>query len=292
MTKPLPEGLLLRPLRSEDAEIADRVAWSAVGAHLPPVADESKRRRRACAVLRHFATTDPYGCWLATDPAGTVTGVAVTLRRERIWGLGLLAVDPTRQGHGIGRALLRVALETAENADGALIVSSEHPVAMRAYACAGFKLRPSVTLSGTPDRRGLPAGLRSKLGDVDADGECCDAVARDVRGAGYGPDLPFIVSEQDFTLLTCGDGGFSLHRDGSTVLLCARDPATATDLLLSAIADGPADAGVVIHHLVAGQDWAIAAGLRCRLTLSPEAPLFVRGRTGSLAAYIPSGSYL
>lgn len=292
MTARAPTEVRLRPLRHEDAEIADAVSWPAVGALLPPVADEPRRRLRACAVLRHFATTDPDGCWLATDPQGTVTGVALALRREGLWGLGLLAVDPASQGRGIGRALLRAALETAEGAEGALIVSSEHPAAMRAYAGAGFKLRPSVTLSGTADRRALPSGLRSSLGDIQADAERCDAVARYVRGAGYGPDLPFAVRDQGFTLLTCRDDGFALHHDGSTVLLCARDAATATDLMLSAIANGPAGTELVIHHLIAGQDWAIAAGLGCGLTLSLEGPLFVRGCTGNLAAYIPSGSYL
>ena len=46
--------------------------------------------------IRHFLVHDPDGSWVA-ESDGRVVGVALALKRARLWGLSLLVVDPSVQ---------------------------------------------------------------------------------------------------------------------------------------------------------------------------------------------------
>ena len=52
----------------------------------PPGVDEQARVARSVARMRHLATSDPGGSWVADGEDG-IAGVAMALVRERIWGL-------------------------------------------------------------------------------------------------------------------------------------------------------------------------------------------------------------
>src|SRR3954463_11469075 len=75
---------------------------------LTPERLEQQQRR-----MRHFLTHDPDGAWVAAVD-GQVAGVALALKRRRLWGLSLLVVDPSRQSSGVGRRLLDAALSYAD----------------------------------------------------------------------------------------------------------------------------------------------------------------------------------
>lgn len=282
----------IRPLRFEDVEAADRVAFRSLE-HLWPVEhrpDEAVRAPRGQARVRHLLQTDPGGCWVA-EQDGEVVGTALALIREGIWAFSLFGVDPDRQRTGIGRALFAPALAYGDGCPGAIIVSSSTPAAMRTYLGAGFDLLPCVALSGAVNRTRIPAGLRSRPGDLSRDGELCQALSRQARGATHLPDLPVLLESRE--LLVCGRDGFAVHDEGSPALLAARDEATAIDLLWSCLAGAGPGGSVHVDFVRAGQDWLLRTGVAAGLALDAgEGPTFVRGTARLSATYLPSGAYL
>jgi GNAT superfamily N-acetyltransferase len=284
---------LIRPMRPEDVDAADAVGWAALRVHIPPEwtpDDPEVRRRRGVARHAWLLGTDPGGAWVA-EAEGQLVGVALALVREGVWGLSLLAVEPDHQSQGIGRRLLEAALAYGKGTRGGIILSSEDPRAMRRYAMAGFSLRPCVTASGALNRHLLPAGLRSRPGDPEADRELVDAASRAVRGAAHGRDVLAMI-ETGAALLVHDEGGFALVREGSPGLLAARAPDVARDLLWSCFATAPAGGTVHVDFITAGNDWAVEVALAAGLPLSPEGPVCVRGDVGPMAPYLPSGTYL
>jgi GNAT superfamily N-acetyltransferase len=286
--------LQVRPMRPDDVVAADAVAWSALQELFPPefLPDEDERLVRGRARVAHLQRTDPAGAWVAEAPDGEIVGTALALVREGVWGLSLLGVRPDRQAGGVGGALLRAALATAEGTRGGIILSSTHPAAMRSYARAGFGLRPCVALSGVLDRRGVPSGLRARPGDPVADRETLEHAARHVRSASYEDDVVVLTSSGGCELLVIDGRGFAAHREGSPALLCATDEDAARDLLWSVFAAAAHGATVHVDFVMTDHDWAIDIGLRCGLSLSPEGPVFTRGDLGPLAPFLPSGAYL
>ncbi len=272
----------------EDVVAADHVAAAA----LPPSGGDPDRRRRWMhARIGRLVTTDPEGCWVATDDDGALTGVALALVRDGIWGLSLLAVAPDRQERGTGRALLDATLQHDAGVRGWLIASSVDPKAMRLYARAGFRIHPCVAAGGPLNRSRLPAGLRSREAGTERL-EQAGALAREVRGGAYDPGDLQLYLDGGGQLLVCGDDGFAIARQGSTSMLVARDGATAADLLWSVLATAERGASVLADFISAGQDWAIRTALDARLDLSPDGPYFSRGQVGPLRPFLPSGAFL
>lgn len=282
-----------RPLLAADVPAAHSLAHAAIGGMLgagrvPDHDDFHEARRRR---MEHMLTTDPEGAWLA-ERGGEPVGVTLALRRDGLWFLSLLAVAPRHQGRGIGSVLLDHALEHRAGTRGAVVVSSTHPAAMRAYVGAGLTLHPAVSLSGAWDPRRLTTGLRSRTGDLGADAETIDRAGMHVRGASHRRDLPILLAEPGTRLLVCENRGFAVVReDGSPLVLAALDSATAADLLLSGFASGPRGGSVEVGPLTAQQDWAIRAGLDVGLALSVEGPVLRGGATGAGAPWIPSGAF-
>lgn len=123
--------MLLRQVRDTraDAEAVRQVVLAARGEAegywSPPRTARFHRR------VRHLADTDPGGCWLAEDTAGRPVGAALASRREGLWGLSLLVVDPRARGKGVGTALLRRAMTHARGALRGMICGNGDPLAAR-----------------------------------------------------------------------------------------------------------------------------------------------------------------
>ncbi|MCW2966484.1 MAG: family N-acetyltransferase, partial [Solirubrobacteraceae bacterium] len=217
-----------------------------------------------------------------------VVGVAMALRRERLWGLSLMSVLDAQQGKGLGAALLERALAYGHDAPAQIVISSEHPAAMRLYARAGLDIHPCVSLFGAVRHRPVASDA---VREVDGFEPWMDEVAREVRGAGYGADpVSWLAAGQR---LRCVEGrGWSSARGGRLGCLLARDEEAAHALLEAHLAQTPAGGNVVVDFITAGQDWAVAAGLRAGLALSPDGPIFTRGELGTRRAWLPSGAYL
>jgi GNAT superfamily N-acetyltransferase len=271
------------------------MAWAALrrfypAEHLPDPSEAERDAARARARIAHLLNTDPEGSWVAAR-GDEVVGIALGLIRDDLWGLSLFAVAPDLQGQGIGGRVLAPAVAYGERCGGGIILSTTDARAMRRYARAGFSIKPCLLASGPVNSARIPAGLRSRLGDVDADRALLDACSRHVRGAAHGPDVAVMVAAGG-RLLVHEDRGFVVHRDGSPVVLAARDDQAAADLLWSGFADAPRGSTVHIDFISEGNDWAVRVALDAGLALAPEGPVFVRGDTGPFTPYLPSGAYL
>jgi GNAT superfamily N-acetyltransferase len=278
----------IRPMRPEDAPHAaalGRAVFQPPGTPPPSPAEERFQVRRH----HHLMQTDPGGCWVATDDDGAVQGAAVSLLRDGVWGLSFLAVDPDRQGRGIGRQLLDHALAYGARARGRIILSSTDPKAMRRYARAGLDLHPCVAAAGIVDRSRLPAEAPGIVASDDV--EATAPISRHVRGATHHLDIPQYL-DYGMRLLLHGDRGFVVFDDQVVKLLAARDEQAAVELLWAALARAPRGGTVGVDFLTARQQWAIRTVLEAGLALSPDGPIYTSGDVGPMAPYIPSGAYL
>jgi GNAT superfamily N-acetyltransferase len=285
----VPAAAEIRPMRADEIAAAQDVARRALFYGAAPSTDpvEIARGRRRVA---HLQQTDPGGAWVAARD-GTLVGVALALVREGIWGLSLFAVDEALRGRGIGRELLEACFGHGAGVRGHLILSTEHPAAIRRYARLGLDLRPCVAAAGIVDRDRLPAvdGVQ----DAGPAGiSVADAIGRAVRGAGHGIDLEVALRDDGARLLLVEDRAFAFVRGDRIMLLAGLDEPAATRALNAAFAATPPGATVTVDFLTAGQDWAVRACLDAGLTLSPDGPFFTGGELGPLRPYVPSGAYL
>jgi len=210
-----------------------------------------------------------------------------------MWGLSLFALLPEFQGRGIGNRLYAPALAYGADEPGAIILSSSHPAAIRRYARSpGFVLVPTVGLTGIVDTGRMPSALRCRAGDLTADAETIEGASRHVRGASHLRDLPIHLDRPGMTLLVVDGEGFACVHEGSPTLLAARSEAAAADLLWGALTSGAPGATVSCDFVTAQNQWAIQTGLAAGLAVTGCGPLFVRGRVGPMAPYVPNGPYL
>jgi GNAT superfamily N-acetyltransferase len=252
----------------------------------------SERVVAGTARVAHLQRTDPGGCWVA-EAGGEIVGTALGLIREGVWGFSLFGVLPAFQGKGIGRRLYAAAVAYGDGEPGGIILSSVHPAAIRAYArTPGYRLVPTVSLSGAPDMTRAPGTLRCRPGDLATDAPTIEAASRHVRGASHLRDLPTMLDGPQRTLLVIDGEGFACVRHGSPALLAARTEAAAEDLLWGAIGCCPPGQETTVDFVTAENGWAVRVGLEARLAISPDGPMFVRGAVGPLAPFLPSGAYL
>jgi len=287
----------VRPLVEGDIEAAAGVQISGFDDHdrrfgreVPDVTPEriDVTRRR----IRHLLTRDPDGAWVA-GADGTVIGVALAIRRQRLWGLSLLVVDTHAQSGGVGRRLLDAALSYADPGGPGVILSSSDPRAMHLYASAGFDLHPQIRAGGavTGARLRVPE-LPVRDGSA-GDYDFADAVDVVVRGAARGADHEMIAALGPMFVVDAGERrGYAFLRGGRVSTIAAPDEVTATALLWRCLAHA-ADAGVEaeVDHVPGNQQWAVRAIVQAGLTVKPAGPVFWRGCSPP-GAYLPNGAYL
>ena len=290
----------LRPLRTTDAAAAATLSWTEIARVMAAPGSEPDERtpddvERSEARVRHLIDTDPAGCWAAWLDDELV-GCGLSLRRGGLWFLSLLAVRHDLQAAGTGKRLMAATETAADGAAGGLITSSPDPRALRRYSLAGFDLRPSLVLTGTPVVDGAVRGVRD--GDWDRDADLVEQVVSRLRGSGYGPDLAMFARNP----LLVVDGprrGYAVHTSTTVVALGADDPATAGDLLtegLRRIAAEPPPAGkgapeTTVRWVTADQQWAVTAALAAGLRPRPGSAVCTRGEVGPLAPYLVNGAY-
>jgi GNAT superfamily N-acetyltransferase len=235
--------------------------------------------------VAYLLTTDPAGSFVG-ELDGQIRGVSQAVRREGLWCLSLLAVDPSFQSKGAGRALFGAALDYCGHGPGLIVSSNDHR-ALRLYAAAGFSLHPALQASGRVDRRRLP--LR--------DGDVCvselhspdwlSAVSRDVRGAAYGAEIDYAL-ERGAQLVQLAERGFAVAEPGRGVwMLIARDEASASSLLWTAL-EVVGSAERPVRWIPGVQDWAVRVVLQAGLEVSAYGALCVRGDPGPLRPFLPS----
>lgn len=282
--------MLLRPVHDS---AADTTAVRAIEAAAFDRRPQDPEAARADVRTRRLAAADQAGCWFAEED-GAPLGVALSLRREGLWGLALLAVRPQAQGKGLGRTLLDHALTHAHGCLRGMAVVPEDPRAARRCHAAGFRLHPTMTLTGRVDRTGLPStgGLPVHLGDA-THFDLLDSVDRRTRGAAHGEDHLALLRTSDELLVadTLGGSGYCYRLGGRVMLLAATSRRVATALLTEALARTPDAERAEVPTLTAEQDWAVDVGLAAGLTAATGGYLALRGMRPP-THYLPSGAYL
>jgi predicted N-acetyltransferase YhbS len=146
----------------------------------------SDRRRKAS--YRYRVDVPPLAdlCFVAEDEAGQLVGAIrywpLWLSRHPALLLGPLAIDPDRQGRGIGRALVFHSLETAAVGGHRLVFLVGDPAYYRRF---GFALAPAGIV--------MPGEQPSRLNYRLLDGERClpqGGTLRPVRRGTAGPTSP------------------------------------------------------------------------------------------------------
>jgi GNAT superfamily N-acetyltransferase len=128
-------------------------------------------------LLGHLLATDPDGFWVAVEDApgalaagdpsnaeGPLVAFVSALRREHVWFLAMLFVQPGHQGRALGRRLLSHALAGTDDATHATCTDSAQPISNALYSRFGMVPRlPVLELVGRPERSvpGLPGGIRA-----------------------------------------------------------------------------------------------------------------------------------
>ncbi|MEZ0093681.1 GNAT family N-acetyltransferase [Streptacidiphilus sp. EB129] len=292
--------MILRQVRDSAADAAavrevSQSAFTAMEQQLgQPVTPWTRERvARAHIRARHLAVTDPGGCWLAEED-GLPVGVALALRREGLWGLSLFAVAPAAQDKGLGRLLLDHAVAYGRGCLRGIVVASADPRAARRYHAAGFRLHPTMSLTGTIDPAALPdpTGIPVHLGDP-GHLQLLDSVDRRTRGGAHGPDHPVLLRTCDELLVVdvLTGSGYCYRTGGRIVLLAATSKRLAARLLIEALARMPVGQEAAIHGVTAEQDWAVDVGLAAGLAVRTRGYLALRGMRPP-APYLPSGPYL
>ena len=286
-------GIRYRPMRHEDVEAVHHLAFEAFSDLDRRLGQEyhgpAPRLEQSAVRYGRLLASDPDGC-LVAERDGAVVGCSVGILRDGLWGLSMLVVDPSAQGGGVGRELLRRAHEYGAGARGRMILSSEDPRALRAYARLGLTLHPCVIANGTvrrpPRADGLREGGREDL-------PLAAEVDRAVRGAAHGEDVMALVASGG-TLLVAPGRGYVVVREGRLMLLAAFDEDAARELLRGALARSAADGhDAMVEWISAAQAWAVDVCLDAGLELlARSGAVFLGGDLGPFRPYLPSGAYL
>ncbi|HVT41847.1 MAG TPA: GNAT family N-acetyltransferase [Acidimicrobiales bacterium] len=254
------------------------------------IQDEKRRQDRT----RHFLGTDPAGSWVAED-GGLVIGMSQSFVREGYWMLSQLGTVPGRQGRGVGKELLRLALSHGDADGPGTIQCSRDPKAMALYSSFGFTLHPVVAAWGAMRPGGMerpadveryePEQVTSRQLDI------VDAIDRAVRGSARTVDIVAMLAQPGNWLLLHGEDGYAVAKAERIVTLGARTEESATLVLRTMLAEAPPGETIEVNWLTSAQQWAICEIVRAGIELQPFGPVMVRGMDGPPRPYIPSGGF-
>jgi GNAT superfamily N-acetyltransferase len=262
--------------------------------NLPVTGNSIQDERRRLDRTQHFLGTDPGGSWVAEED-GSVIGMSQSFVREDYWMLSQLGTVPGRQGHGVGRELLRLALSHGDPESPGTIQCSRDPKAMALYTSFGFALHPVVAAWGL-----LRPGAVQRPDDVvrcepdqvtEHQLEVVTAVDRAVRGSARTVDIVSMLAQPGSRLLLHGDQAYAVARDERIVTLGARNEESAALVLRAMLAEAPVGETVEVNWLTSAQQWAIRVLVEAGVELLPFGPVMVRGMDRPPSPYIPSGGY-
>ncbi|MFZ0248589.1 MAG: GNAT family N-acetyltransferase [Acidimicrobiales bacterium] len=266
----------------------------AAGLGLPVTGNSIQDERRRQDRTRHFLGTDPGGSWVAEE-GEAIVGMSQSFVREDYWMLSQLGTVPGRQGRGVGRDLLKLALSHGDPQSPGTIQCSRDPKAMALYTGFGFTLHPVVTAWGAirPGTVTRPADVvryePDEVGERELD--VVDAIDREVRGSARSVDVVAMLAQPGNRLLLHGDQGYAVAKDERIVTLGARQEESAALVLRAMLAEAPAGETIEVNWLTAGQQWAVREVVAAGIELRPYGPVMVRGMDGPPRPYIPSGGF-
>lgn len=255
--------------------------------------------------FEHLLKTDPSGAWVASI-GGTVVGFSMGFVRGTTWFLAQLFVQPEVHAHGIGRELLRLAVDDgrARGASVFSVISSTGHVSQSLYMRAGMFARGiGYGMSGPVDALcALPEPQANRKTVVDCDGwldriadldtEVWSAPRREehalyLSGA-YGDADRGIALTRDGALL-----GYGYVSDDDIGPLAAYDPADQVALLRLAgdfMAEHEIGTGSI--YVISHNATVIGALLAGGWKVNGWTFLLSSEPFGDFTRYVPSGGLL
>ena len=115
---------------------------------------------------------------------------------------------------------------------------------------------------------------------------------RELRRGPHGPDLTLLL-DLGARLLIVNQGahrGYAVLRR-EPLIVAATDPATAQELLWTALAESP-DGTLTVRDIRGDQQWAIHVAVRAGLRLAATGPICRQGDTGPMRPYLPHSALL
>ena len=175
--------LTLRPITAEDREACARIIYAAFCG----IADQHNFPRDFPSLevvmgFSQFLMGNPAIFGVVAVSGNTIVGSNFLDERDPIRGVGPITIDPKFQGKGVGRELMRAAIDRGRTAAGIRLVQDAFNTAsMSLYASLGFEVKePLLLMRGTPkgEISGKSEARALTMGDVDA----CAALCRQVHG--------------------------------------------------------------------------------------------------------------
>jgi ribosomal protein S18 acetylase RimI-like enzyme len=288
-----------RQMREDDVPAAVAAFESGLlgisaNAGLPITGNSIQDERRRQDRTRHFLGTDPGGSWVAEE-GETIVGMSQSFVRDDYWMLSQLGTVPGRQGRGVGRDLLKLALSHGDPQSPGTIQCSSDPKAMALYTGFGFTLHPVVTAWGAirPGAVTRPSEVeRYEPDEVDEQQlEVIAAIDRSVRGSVRTVDIVAMLAQPGNRLLLHGDQGYAVVKDERVVTLGAYKEESAALVLRAMLAEAPPGETIEVNWLTSAQQWAVREVVAAGIELRPYGPVMVRGMDGPPRPYIPSGGF-
>ena len=261
----------------EDAALARLRHQMGLGASPPgPTAD----------TIGHLLRTDPTCSTVATDAAGAVCGFSQAARRDSLWLLAHLFIDPDLQSRGVGRALLGAALAASDGAEARMICATADPRAIRLYAqIAGMVAHPSLTATGPVRTEHLVPPPAVRPGDG-GDLRFVEHLTTQLRGGPCGADLTYLRGD-DGRLLVYPERGYAVAGSAGPRRLAATDDEAAADLLVACLAGVTPGETARIPRFTGAHQWALHVAVAAGLEVRPWGPLLASGSSAATGAYLP-----
>jgi GNAT superfamily N-acetyltransferase len=130
---------------------------------------------------------------IVAEQNGRVVGSNFLAESDAIRGVGPISVDPSLQGSGVGRELMKAVIERAKGAAGIrLLQDAFNSRSMSLYASLGFEVKePLVMVKGRPRSAGEPVRGRVVRALRTADVDACVALCRRVHGFGRASEMSY-----------------------------------------------------------------------------------------------------
>jgi predicted N-acetyltransferase YhbS len=176
-------SIVLRPPRAEDAEACGRILYAAffdiATKHaFPPDFPSVDMATQLAGML--IQANGVFG--VVAEKDGQVAGSNFMSESDPIRGVGPISVDPTVQGSGIGRLLMKAVIERGSPARGIRLVQDAFNTrSMSLYASLGFEVKePLAMIQGRPATAGAISAQHvvrpMEPGDVSGCVELCRRV--------------------------------------------------------------------------------------------------------------------
>jgi GNAT superfamily N-acetyltransferase len=208
MSPKLPSDIVIRAAMPDDSSACGQICYDAFfkvnAAHGFPC-DFPGPEVATGFIAKTFVSPGFY-CVVA-EIGGRIVGSNVLDERSIIAGVGPASVDPAAQNLGLGRKLMRVVMDRANERHAAgirLVQAAFHNRSLSLYAGLGFDIRePLSCLQGRPLQRNVPGCMVRPAQSTDLD--ACNALSRRVHGFDRGTELAQAIEQNTATVVERSD---------------------------------------------------------------------------------------